>query len=549
MKVLIVDDEMVVRVGIKSIIDWNQNSFELVGEAANGVTALRMIERNPPDVVLTDIKMPEMDGLELIRRIKEAGYPTKIIVLSSYNDFDLVKQAMKLGASDYLLKMKMTKDSLEETLRQTLKQISSEHELAGLEALRDPLSKNLLFLRQNLLRDILIHGEEQENMFNGLKNVLNIRLYAHCMCCMCVKTLQPGPGVKANPSGILNSSMISIIEEIINDRFTGHCIDMQDGELCVILSPREEDGEIRTDHLAEQAEILCEMLRKYLSVNVAIGIGTIAGCAGEIRESYACAKAALFLSELDGGKGPAIFKKFARFPCIADFISCAGDSHIMRSLRDALSRIAASSELSEMLHMLMAISETAPKGSQPGYEDFPFAVQIYIAILRYFRSYGIDLALVLPKSRRTPEQICGISSNREAREWVECMLNDLALYFDMSGNGNYPHAVRVAVQYIKKNYYKDIPIKEIADLVNLSPSYFGNIFSQYVGTSLVHYITRIRIKNAQELLRETSYRIYEISRMVGFTNSYYFNRIFKKVTGMTPLEFRNSGGVKNAGAP
>ena len=103
MKVLIVDDEMVVRVGLKSIIDWENNQIDLIGEAANGVAALSIMEKNIPDVVITDIKMPEMDGLELIREIRRRNYPTKVVVLSSYNDFDLVKEAMLLGACDLSL--------------------------------------------------------------------------------------------------------------------------------------------------------------------------------------------------------------------------------------------------------------------------------------------------------------------------------------------------------------------------------------------------------------------------------------------------------------
>lgn len=542
MKVLVVDDEMVVRVGIKSIIDWEKIGFELVGEASNGVAAFQLIEQTRPDIVIIDIKMPEMDGLELIRRVKEAGYPIKFIVLSSYNEFDLVKQAMKLGASDYLLKMKMTSDSLQEVLYQAKQQITSEQTHTSGNILHSDISKNLIFLRQNLLRDFLFH-ENQGNMFYELKNALNIKLDPNCLCCMGIRLTRTGISGKTRPSGIIRSSMINIIEEIINDRFRGHCVDLHDGELCVFLSPLNEDSGIQRSTLDELGQVLCEMLKKYLNVDISIGIGIAVTSIDQIRYSYDCAKTALFLSEIDGNNRPVNFVDFEGFPCISDFIASIDNSHIVNSLCDTLLRISANFEMSEMLNMVTALSESAPKGSQPGMEDFPFVVQVYISILRYFRSCNIDISNVLTTSSRTTEQIRQINSCKKVKDWLECMMDDLSRYFDVSKDGAYPHSIKVAIQYIKKNYYRDIPIKEIADFVNLSPSYLGNIFRQYVGTSLVNYIARIRIKNAKELLSNSNYKVYEVSQMVGYTNSYYFNRIFKKLTGMTPLEYKNSKGI------
>lgn len=542
MKVLLVDDEMVVRVGIKSIIDWEEIGFELIGEAANGSAALQIMEQSRPDIVITDIKMPEMDGLELIRRIKEAGYTTKFIVLSSYNEFDLVKQAMKLGASDYLLKMKMTKESLEEVLLQTKQQIANERKSTADNLLHNTISKNLLFLRHNLLRDIILH-ENQENMLIELKDALNIQLDPNCLCCMYVKLITPSVPARARPSGIIKSSMINIIEEIVNDRFRGYCADLHDEELCVFLSPMSGSGAAQFSDLDEQAEILCEMLKKYLNIDVAIGIGSIVRSADKIRYSYECAKTAVFLSEIKAESRTAFFKDFEGFPCIRDFTDSINDIHIMKSLQDTLLRIGITNETSDLYNMVTALSESAPKGTQPGLEDFPFAVQIYISILRYFRNCNLDISNILTASRRTLEQVGQMTQGKQVKEWVECMMDDMARYFDISKDGAYPHSIRVVIQYIKKNYYRDLPIGEIADLVNLSPSYLGNIFRQYVGTSLVNYIARIRVKNAKELLSKSNSKIYEISQMVGFSNSYYFSRIFRKITGMTPLEFRNSKGI------
>lgn len=137
-KVLIVDDEAVVRIGLKSMIDWKTNGFDLVGEAPNGEKALELIESQQPDIVLTDIKMPAMDGLELISYPFAPELRPQFIVLSSYDDFQFVKGALKAGAKDYLLKLEMTPDKLLEVLRATSQSLETSREAHARLAVKSP---------------------------------------------------------------------------------------------------------------------------------------------------------------------------------------------------------------------------------------------------------------------------------------------------------------------------------------------------------------------------------------------------------------------------
>lgn len=127
MKALIVDDEALVRIGLKSIVNWADEGFDCVLEAGNGIEALSLVQKETPDLIITDIKMPEMNGLELIEALREEQNGASIIVLSSYGDFEFVRQAMKLGATDYILKLQMTEESLSETIRSVManKQVQS----------------------------------------------------------------------------------------------------------------------------------------------------------------------------------------------------------------------------------------------------------------------------------------------------------------------------------------------------------------------------------------------------------------------------------------
>ncbi|HBR29267.1 MAG TPA: DNA-binding response regulator, partial [Firmicutes bacterium] len=128
LKVMIVDDEAIVRIGLKSMIDWESHGFQLVGEANDGQRALDLFQKNKPDLVITDLKMPVMDGLQLMRHLNELDARCRVIVLSSYDEFSLVKEAMKLGAADYLLKLEMEPDQLVEVLSGFKSEILQERE-------------------------------------------------------------------------------------------------------------------------------------------------------------------------------------------------------------------------------------------------------------------------------------------------------------------------------------------------------------------------------------------------------------------------------------
>lgn len=125
-KVIIVDDEKIVRIGLKTIIKWNENGYELVGEAKDGISAFSMVQKYNPDIVITDLKMPNLDGIGLIKKLKEENYKCKVLVLSNYSDFELVKEAMKLGAADYILKLTMQPDDLLKILKQMSQQLNKE---------------------------------------------------------------------------------------------------------------------------------------------------------------------------------------------------------------------------------------------------------------------------------------------------------------------------------------------------------------------------------------------------------------------------------------
>lgn len=181
-RILIADDDTMVRIGLKTVINWEENGFVLVGEAANGLEAMQLVQEKKPDIVITDIKMPGMDGIELIRQLRQQSTPPEILVLSSYDEFELVKQALKLGARDYLLKLNLNPEELLHSLRA----IAAENTAASPLFSGDD-EKSRALLRQNFLWDVVsnyyMNGQQLEQSMRELE----IHLEGRPVYCMVIK--------------------------------------------------------------------------------------------------------------------------------------------------------------------------------------------------------------------------------------------------------------------------------------------------------------------------------------------------------------------------
>jgi two-component system response regulator YesN len=407
MKVMIVDDEMIVRVGMKSIINWQQFGFELVGEAGNGKEALADINEYDPDIVITDIKMPIMDGLSLIEEARKLPKIPMFIILSNYNEFDIVKEGMKLGAVDYILKYKMSSEQLLKILNDTRDKIEkSSKNIEEKKQIDYQIQKNIPVMRRRFFNDMINDDSINEREFNQIKDFLAIRFDLSSVCCMTIKfkNYHELELMDEKDMAMINISIISITEEIITDCFEGYCIDMSFGEYCVILSMKKGLAKIN-DQLIETRNRLNEMLYSYLNLRFRITFGPASQGIAGIRSSY----------------------------------------------REALK-------------------------------------------------------IMDPQSDRL--------------------------------NENYHSTILKAKEYIEKNYDKDLMTQDVANYVNLSRSYFSMLFSEYMNICCSDYITKVRIDKAKDLLENTDYKVYKISELIGYGDCHYFSRVFKKVVGVTPLEYR-----------
>ena len=312
LKILIVDDDATVRIGLKTLIAWEQYGYRLVGEAANGQQAIEIVHREQPHIIITDMKMPVMDGLTLIKTLKnEEGFSVAFLVLSSYDDFELVKGAMKLGAVDYFLKLELDVHMLLSCLDEVRKTITSadsscENEtVGGVSALQSKVIRNI----------ISNYFFTEEEMIKQLKQS-GIHLDTDSMYCLFIKinNILIFEESTEEEYYTLNYGIINVITEISNDCFDAYCVEGKTGEFYVIIAAQKDMKNGKEEELvALTARRLHKMLWQYLNLDCTVGIGrgktTLDGIRKACHQAVEAVKSHYFLKILTGETVQYPFKK------------------------------------------------------------------------------------------------------------------------------------------------------------------------------------------------------------------------------------------------
>lgn len=536
-KVIIADDDSLVRIGLKSIINWEENGFELAGEASDGSKALDLVARLNPDIIITDIKMPVMDGIELIRKLSELKRKPRILALSSYNEFQLVKEAMRLGAEDYLLKLEINPESLIDTLKRIAHDIEEDQQDAAERFNIDhQIHKNLNMMRRNFLRDVLGNFYTSQEDLKESMEFLKISLNSDYIYCFLIKVgeLYRFEDVPEDELYLLNFSIINISEEIADDLFNAYCFEMKTGEFFLVASGKKyPDSPVGKRELIALGERLKDMLQLYLNITVTIGIGEGKGGVKGIRDSYDRAL---------GAVKTRFFKENDRVILWNDVKSSTflNEDYSIIGMRDRLHSAMSLHSKAELEGIFKTVQKYLSELPLSKNAICNIMLELFYMINEFFELYQINAREVMKKSFNTYQQLVHMENISDARKWINEVLEDMTGYIGREDEVSYKRIIASSLGYIKSHFTEDISLREVADRVNLNPSYFSTILKKYTGMSYSEHITQARIDKAKSLLLKSDYKVYEIGERVGYQNVYYFDKIFKKVTGLSPSEYKNS---------
>lgn len=537
-KVFLVEDEMVIRRGIKNSIDWEKEGYIFCGEASDGELAYPMIIKEKPDILITDIRMPFMDGLELCKLVKEELPNIKTLILSGYDEFDYAKEAIRLGVTEYLLKP-ISSGKLLEALNGVSESIRREKEDKDLvrkymEEMRENTEhEKQKFFEQMIagnlsMADALETGKKYEmNLSAGMYNLLLFRF-----------TL----GEENRKSGELLGEAEYAIKKL-TERLE-YVFEFQrdvEGWAFLLMADNEEQMSERVKELSKDLE---EIMKNYSTITYFGGIGQPVARLRELEESFREAERALaarFTMELNRIISVEDIRMAQNVDTLDDIeITSFGEIEKTRTMLEKFSNNGAEDEIDEFVDVY--INELPEENLKSVLMRQYIIMDAYIVMMSFCEKIeGIE-GEMQAQSEELKNSMKTIQTLEEIKNYIRMLLKKIIGVRDTISGRRYSDIIEIAKDQIRKTYMSDeISLNTIAAEVGMSPSYFSSIFSKEMGKTFVEYLTEIRMDRAKELLMCSSMKTSEIGYEVGYKDPHYFSYIFKKTQNCTPKEFRARG--------
>ncbi len=521
--VFLVDDEPIVLEGIRTKIDWENSGFSFAGEATDGEIALSMIHELKPDILITDIKMPFMDGLELSSAIKKIQPWIKIIILSGHDEFDYAKKAISIGIEDYLLKP-FTSDDVITSLNKVAKQIDKERkQLSDISKMKEELKSQEKLLQKDFLNN-LVHGTIDMTNLMQKSTELGINLLSRYYKIL-ISKIDSKTGNTRNQQeacSFLNSYSNSWEETL---SFFHH----KNLLVCILKNNSPSELEENIYNIAETIEHIVSQNEDCIVIT---GIGKTVDHLSEIPDSYNDAKK--IIDETKIKNQSRIFS--------SDDIQQNDNSVLNFTENDPLVdrlKYANKNDISVIIDESMTLINNNP-GQFNVFASY-LLVDLIFAVSKLVENLGGNVKELKPEIVHRNFIDNAVKNEEKFVSVVKEILEFALEYRDSKMTGRYKDIILKAKEYIDKNYAdQNTTLTTVADIVCLSPNHFSTIFSQECNTTFIEYLTNVRIENAKRLIKSTEMKGYDIAYECGFSDPHYFSYIFKKNTGLTPREYKLS---------
>jgi two-component system, response regulator YesN len=516
-RVLIADDEMLVRVGLKTSIDWEAHGYQVVGEARNGKEALDMFTVFHPEIVITDISMPQMDGLEFITRLRELSSNVAIIILTHYDSFEYAKQAIGLHVNDYILKSDLTKDNLLAVLSRVESSSPSEviHQKQHMEA-RNPLIDRS---QAEQLR-LSLEGADLDEAGTELLSQL-LPGESFCLVACSLHNMYAEHDMQSVVNASNTDMLLSLSQEILSEIPSYRAILFFREHLVAVFNFQEYSKEKRMG-IYQIVNMLKKNIKQFFNFDMLIGISAVHEGLASMPLMY-------------GECCDAIEISFYNDMHISFFNESSehrrSDGHATDEVLAIFRSYLEHEETAEYLDYLKKFAEQVRQSGESS-----FGREVLGELLKDLKRHG-----GMRDSSYEYLSFDDFYSFENLFGYVESACNELDLSASADGVRPQSHSyiIKQALAYLEDRFTENIALTDLAAHVDVSRSYLSFLFKKETGLSFSKYLTRKRIDKSKKLLKETSDKIYVIAEQVGFDNPYYFSKVFKEYTGYTCKEYRD----------
>lgn len=539
LKIFLVEDESVVREGLRDNIPWQQFGYQFVGEASDGEMALPLIRQTKPDVLITDIKMPFMDGLSLSHIVGQEFPEMKIIIISGYDDFEYARQAIKEGVEQYLLKP-ITRRTLQKALTEVKEKIESEQEqknyLSKYQA--DMHEYEQFFLRNFFEKVFAGQMSVQEIYEEAQKHSLDINAPCYNLALVTVQ--------EKKSSGHAGEECQKCYEELMRFllRFPGHYLVFRwnVNTYGIMIKGEPDNVTLRGSQCMENIEQICRKYETDLDWYAAIGhpverFSLLAECYRNLNHvfSYRFFEPETHIFSEDTAEGLTETSEEGALETV-------DTAKVNPELLTSFLVNGQQNEVEEFAANFVSGICQALKSKL--FWDY-LLLNIRFTTLSYVESLGITQEEFLTNINLDYAKKMEISAGN-MQKYMEEVLAGAIMFRDKENVNQSKKTLKKALAYIEENYMREnLSLNEIADSMEVSPNYFSAMFSQEMQMTFVEYVTGKRMEKAKKLLLETDMRTSEIALAAGYKNPHYFSFVFKKTQGCTPREYRGGKEEEN----
>lgn len=516
-KVIIVDDEEVIQKGLSNLIDWNELNMEVVGFASNGLRAMELISKLNPDIMICDIKMPVMDGIALLRGLYENKSVMNTIILSGYDDFKYVKEALKYKVENYLLKP-VDKDELISTLLTLSDKLDKDSRWAFDE--RDSVN----ILRATILNRLVTRQIDEEELMDKL-DFFQVRLAKPPFHTAIIKII--GVGYENNQVELEKKYMKveKVIQNILQKSHAGYCFQMIVGSLILLV----DGGVSESSCLSALMEECLKSAAAISGHEVLVGVGRPVSTITETSVSYEDAVRLMDYIHIHVKNKILYYEEEIK------------KSRVEKSEEwdfDVFEEYIQGQKLEDAYRFIDQVSSDCAKMNNMGSTEIKNSfISLVTSCFNVARRMKIDIKPLL--SLQAPfDKVLINEADQKLPDWIKMFVTNITDQISLKKQKTKPQTVDV-LEYINKNYNKDLSLKLLSNEFGLTSAYLGLLIKTETGEVFSKYLNKLRIEEAKELLISKRASAGEISRLVGFWDSGYFYKVFKKYTGCYPTEYRS----------
>lgn len=509
-KLVIADDERIIRTGLKNMVDWERLGFEVAELFADGQEVIEYMEYVVPDVILTDIKMSHLSGLDVAKYVFEQELPCKIVLISGYQEFELARQGLQYGAQDYLLKP-MDVDTLEKTFLKIKKELDTKaKEQEKRKMNQERMEEVTQLLEERFFADLVLGGVDSEEYIRNRIRVLY-------------------PDIDTENSACILADIIIRDYEAFMEQIWEYSYDQLEANLVNFLRIYKKQYIF---HIVYKSGGMVEI------------IGIHSGSKISEEESHRAMKE--LLEEL---KQSFHFQADYEIRCFYDSIYEIGrlkedagglrigelnKNHIEEQKKLVMSNISVGNIVTaqKLFHNIL---EELDKGTVT--ERNNRVIDILSTLNELIREVNRQLSQSL-QSYLNYSLLLSMTKTEEIREYCDRIFDRIKMADEKKEYYDTDSLINKAKQYIQDNLYRDISQEETANYLFICPSYLSRLFKKQTGENFTQYVTRMKMNQAIELLKDPKYKTYQVSEALGYKTARYFSRLFRMQTGMNPSEYR-----------